>query len=139
MAGHDEMGEGGFMRKRIFAAMAVLLSNAAFADNTVATPADNGKTFDLKVGQCLDVRLETQSASTGYEWYLAPGMSERMSLAARTVTTPGNAPPGAPSQLDYILCAAAPGATTVKFLNYRVWEKNTPPAKTLSFPVKITP
>jgi predicted secreted protein len=83
------------------------------------------------------VRLSTQAASTGYEWYLAPGMSELMSLAARTVTTPGGAPPGAPSQLDYILCAAAPGEVTVKFLNYRVWEKNVPPAKTIAVTVKI--
>jgi len=91
----------------------------------------------LTVGQCLDVRLSTQAASTGYEWYLAPGMPEIMGLSARTVTTPGGAPPGAPSQLDYVLCAAAPGDVAVKLFNKRIWEKNTPPAKTLSFTVKI--
>ena len=124
------------MRKLIFAITGAFLSQAALADNILITPSDNGKTIVLKVGQCLDVRLSTQAASTGYEWFLAPGMSEKMSLVARTVTTPGGAPPGAPSQLDYILCAAAPGETTVKFLNYRVWEKNVPPAKTLSVIVK---
>jgi predicted secreted protein len=125
------------MRKLLLVIIAALFSQAALADNILVTPADNGKTIALKVGQCLDVRLSTQTASTGYEWYMAPGMSELMSLAARTVTTPGGAPPGAPSQLDYILCAAAPGETTVKFLNYRVWEKNVPPVKTLSIAAKI--
>jgi predicted secreted protein len=126
------------MRKLVFAITAAFLSQAALADNILVTPADNGKTIALKVGQCLDVRLSTQAASTGYEWYLAPGMSELMSLAARTVTTPGGAPPGAPSQLDYILCAAAPGEVTVTLFNKRIWEKTTPPAKTLTVTVKIT-
>ena len=125
------------MRTAILTIIAAFLSQAAFADNTIVTPADNGKTIALKVGQCIDVRLSTQAASTGYQWYLAPGMPEIMGLSARTVTTPGGAPPGAPSQLDYVLCAEAPGELTVKFLNYRPWEKNTPPAKTLSFTVKI--
>jgi predicted secreted protein len=129
--------KGARMRKLLFAITAAFLSQTALADNILVTPADNGKTIALKVGQCLDVRLFTQAASTGYDWYLESGMSEWMSLAARTVTTPGGAPPGAPSQLDYILCAAAPGETTVKFLNKRIWEKNTPPAKTLSFTGKI--
>lgn len=139
--------KGAVMRKLVFAAAAVLLSPAAFADNTITTaaynilvrPADAGKSITLKVGQCIAVRLSTQAASTGYEWYLAPGMNEAMSLAARTVTTPGDAPPGAPSQLDYTLCAAAPGTVAVKFLKYRVWEKQTPAAETLSFTVKIAP
>lgn len=123
------------MRTLLFAI--TLLSPAALADTQVITPADAGKQVLLKVGQCIDVRLPTQAASTGYQWYLAPGMPEIMGLSARTETTPGGAPPGAPSQLDFILCAEAPGDLTVKFLNYRPWEKNTPPAKTLSFTVKI--
>ena len=127
------------MRKFVFAVLAGLMSSAAFADNTVVTTADNGKAITLKVGQCLDVRLQTQAASTGYDWYLAPGMPEIMGLSGRTTTTPGDAPPGAPSQLDFVLCAEAPGSLTVKFLYYRIWEKNVPPAKELAFPVKITP
>jgi len=125
------------MRLLISVAAVIFASQAALAEPVIVTPADNGKTFALKVGQCLDVRLATQAASTGYDWYLAPGLPEIMGLSARTVTTPGGAPPGAPSQLDYVLCAAASGEVTVKFLNYRPWEKNTPPAKTLSFTVKI--
>lgn len=125
------------MRTSSIAIAAVLLTGAAFAGHTLVTPEDNGKTYTLKVGQCLDVRLMTQAASTGYQWFLAPGMPEIMGLSARTETIPGDAVPGTPWQLDYILCAEAPGSLTVKFLNYRVWEKNTPPAKTLSFPVTI--
>jgi len=126
------------MRTAILAITAAFLIQAAVAEPVIVTPADNGKVIALKVGQCIDVRLSTQAASTGYDWYLAPGMPEIMGLSARTVTTPGGAPPGAPSQLDYVLCAEAPGDLTVKLLNYRPWEKNTPPAKTLSFAVKIT-
>lgn len=125
------------MRTPILAVAALAFAAAAAAEPLVVTPAEDGKPLALKVGQCIDVRLSTQGASTGYEWYLAPGMPEIMNLSARTVTTPGDAPPGAPSQLDYILCAAAPGALTVKFINQRAWEKNIPPAKTLNFPVTI--
>ncbi len=126
------------MRNIVIAMAALLFAQASAAATTVATPADDGKTLVLKIGDCVDVRLATQAASTGYDWYLAPGMNEAMGLAARTLTTPGGAMPGTPAQLDYILCAAAPGQVTVKFLLYRPWEKKTPPAKTLTFAVKIT-
>lgn len=125
------------MRKLFYAITTAFLAQAALADTVIITPDDSGKTIALTVGQCVDVRLSTQAASTGYQWYLAPGLSEVMSLAARTVTTPANAPPGAPSQLDFILCAAAQGETAVTFAYYRPWEKKTPPAKTLIFTVKI--
>ena len=132
-----ERGEKWPMLTAYDAITAAIFAQAAMADTILVTPADDGKTIGLAVGQCLDVRLSTQAASTGYDWYLAPGLSEVMSLAGRTHTTTGGAPPGAPSQLDFILCAAAPGETLVKFANYRPWEKNTPPAQTLSFAVKI--
>jgi predicted secreted protein len=127
------------MRKWAFAIAAVLFTGTAFADYPIVTTADNGKTIVVKVGQCLDVRLASQAASTGYQWYLAPGLNEAMSLAARTVTTPGDAPPGAPVQLDFILCAAAPADVAVVFLKYRPWEKNVLPAETLRVMAKITP
>lgn len=126
------------MRKLIFAFAAVLISQAALADNIVVTPADNGKTFSLAIGQCLDVRLSSNAASTGYQWYLAPGLSDVLSLAARTETTPGNAMPGTPVMVDYILCAAKPGKAAVKFANYRAWEKNVKPAQELAFTVKVS-
>ena len=127
------------MRALFLVLTAALLSQAALAENPIVTSADNGKTIPLAIGQCLDVRLSTQAASTGYDWFLAPGLPEALSLAARTVTTQGNAMPGAPAQLDYVLCAAVPGSVAVAFSNYRVWEKHTPPAKMLSFTVTITP
>lgn len=127
------------MRRLAFAIATILCTSAAVADPQVITTADNGRTFALKVGQCIDVRLATQAASTGYQWYLAPGLNEAMSLAARTVTTPGDAPPGAPAQLDFILCAAAPAEVPVTFIKYRPWEKNVLPAEALRFTVEITP
>jgi predicted secreted protein len=127
------------MRSLLFAAAVLLIAPAAFADNIVITPANDGQTFAMKVGECLDVRLSSQAASTGYQWYLAPGLNEAISLAARTVTTPGNAAPGTPEQLDFILCAAAPAEVPVTFLNYRPWEKNVLPAKALRFTAKIAP
>jgi len=126
------------MRKLFYAIAAAIFTQAACADTILVTPADNGKTVSLTVGQCLDVRLSTQAASTGYQWYLAPGLSEKMSLAARTVTTTAGAPPGTPAQLDFILCAAAPGWAAVHFAYYRPWEKDTPSAKTLLIKTRIT-
>lgn len=135
------------MHKLIFAAALLtqvasgeepMMANMRYlASAPVVTLQDNGKTYSLKPGNCIHVRLTT-NPSTGYDWYLAPGMNEAMNLSARTVTTPGGAMPGAPSQLEYVLCAAAPGTVVVKLLYYRPWEKNTPPAQTLTFTVKIT-
>ena len=138
------------MRKGAFAIAVVFFSQTASAGEgpivagsvmrtpvPVITPADAGKPIALIVGQCMDVRLSTQAASTGYEWYLAPGLNEAMSLAARKVTEPAEPMPGAPATLDYILCAAAPGEVVVKFIKYRVWEKKVPPVESLTITVKI--
>ena len=125
------------MHKLIYAFIAVLISQAALAENIVVTPADNGKTFSLAIGQCLDVRLSSNAGSTGYQWYLAPGMSEVLSLAARTVTAPAQPMPGAPSTLDYIICAAKPGKAMVSFANYQPWMKGKKPAQELTFAVNV--
>lgn len=125
------------MRTRLLAIAAVMASQAAFADTIIVTPADNGRIITLAIGQCLDVRLSSNAASTGYQWYLAPGMSEVLSLAARTVTAPAEPMPGAPSTLDYILCAAQEGEAVVKFANYRPWEKDKKPAHEFAFTVKV--
>jgi len=127
------------MRKLLLVLTVTALSQAASAENLVVTPSDSGKTFTLAIGQCLDVRLLSNAGSTGYQWYLAPGLSDMLSLTARTETTPGNAMPGTPVTLDYILCAAKPGQAAVTFANYRVWEKNVKPAQTLAFTVKVKP
>jgi predicted secreted protein len=125
------------MRTLFFAA--VLLSQAAFAENVVVTPADNGKTFTLAVDQCLDVRLSTQAASTGYDWHLAPVSTPLMQIVRQHVTAADSGLIGAPAQLDIVLCAATPGRGAVKLIYNRVWEHNTPPAQALSFAVTITP
>lgn len=103
----------------------------------IVTPADNGKTIGLAANQCLDLKLQTQAGSTGYDWYMAHDSTPLMKLEARTLTSPANAMPGAPSEVDYVLCAVEKGEGVVKFAYYRPWEKNTPPAKTLTFTVKI--
>lgn len=125
------------MRKLIYVFTAAFLSQSALAKITIVTPADSGKTFPLSIGQCVDVRLSSNAASTGYQWYLAPGMSEVLSLAARTVTAPAEPMPGAPSTLDYTICAAKPGQAMVRFSNYRIWEKNAKPAQAFAFTVKV--
>lgn len=124
--------------RAIFLAMAAagLLQGALAADATVSE-ADTGKTVALAVGQCLDVQLKTQAGSTGYDWYMAHDSTPRMKLEGRVLTTPANAVPGAPADLTFTLCAVERGSGVVKFQLYRPWEKKTPPAKTLRFPVKI--
>jgi inhibitor of cysteine peptidase len=123
------------------AGLLALGSFAFAASDVVVTEADSGKTFTLAPKQCLSVQLQTQAASTGYDWYMTANSTALMKLDGRAVTTPGTtdgvAVVGAPALDDFSLCAVAAGTGKVKFDYRRPWERGVKPAKTFEVKVKI--
>jgi inhibitor of cysteine peptidase len=97
--------------------------------------ADNGKTVTLAKKNCLNIRLDMQTG-TGYGWNVAANSTPLLKLKSST-TVKTAARPGAAATQEFVFCAVQDGQGTLKLDYRRPWEKNTPPAKTLSMTVKI--
>jgi predicted secreted protein len=124
------------------AAAILMLGNVAFATaDIVVTEADGGKIVKLSLQDCLSVKLQTQAASTGYDWYMTADSTSLMKLDGRTVTTPGTAEGapvvGAPAMDDFSLCAIGSGSGKVKFDYRRPWERGAKPAKHYEVNVQV--
>ena len=99
------------------------------------TQADEGKTFELAAGQCLNVRLGTQP-STGYGWEVAPDSTPLLTFKDASILNPATMP-GAVEIKELVFCAAAAGHGALKLVYRRSWEKDQPPAKSFSLSVTI--
>lgn len=120
------------MRLTAIAAAALLFAPAALADWQVVSEADNGKTIEVPLQYCVEVRL-SQNASTGYSWAYDPALASKMDIEAPKTIADKNAPPGAPSKISWVMCPKKPGLVGALFVYRRPWEKDKPAAKTLSF------
>jgi predicted secreted protein len=101
------------------------------------TQADAGKSVTLSVGERLTVHLSAQ-LGTGYGWAAAsdstPLLKFENSGALGSATMPG----GAQTQ-ELVFIAAGAGQGTLKLEYRQPWVKDTPPSKTFSVAVTVTP
>lgn len=117
---------------------AAFMVQAAWAENVIVTPADNGKTFTISLKQCVDVRLKGRGGSTGFEWHLGTDTRAAPYLEMHELTTSYTKSPATSPYDDIVLCAVKPGKGVVT-LNYRPMEKQTSPMETLTFTVVVKP
>lgn len=114
-------------------------ATGASAAPVVVTAADAGKTVALDVGQSLIVKLDAQTASTGFAWEPDAASTPLLAFSGSTQSK-ANTPPGmvggaATQSLTFVARAAGEGE--LKLVYRRPWEKNTPPARSFSVTVKI--
>lgn len=103
--------------------------NAAPSKTTlkILTMEGSGKGVDLSVGETIRVELK-DIGTTGYAWYMDGLDESRLKLINEEVAdiVPGNPQrgpaAGAPRLKIWTFKAVAPGDTTLRLLQYRVWE-----------------
>lgn len=92
----------------------------------ILTMEDNGKEVDLSVGGTIKVELK-DIGTTGYAWY-TDGLDKSVKLIDEEVVdiSPQNLKrgpaAGAPKLKIWTFKAVAPGDTSLRLLQYRVWE-----------------
>jgi predicted secreted protein len=93
----------------------------------ILTMEDNGKEIGLGLGETIKVELKF-SGGTGYLWYIDALDESHLKLIGEEVKNispgnPGKRPVlGGPSLSVRTFKAIAPGDTTLRLLEYRVWE-----------------
>ncbi len=111
----------------------------ASSDAVVVTAADAGKTVSLAVGQSLIVKLDAQTASTGFQWEPDAASTPLLSFSSTTQSGAGTPPGmvGGVKTQSLTFVARAAGEGNLKLVFRRWWEKDTPPAKSFSVTVEI--
>jgi predicted secreted protein len=93
----------------------------------ILTMEDNGKEVDLSVGGTIKVELK-DIGTTGYAWYTDKLDASRLKLINEEMAdivpeNPERGPAaGAPKLKIWTFKAVAPGDTSLRLLQYRVWE-----------------
>ncbi len=107
----------------------------------VLTESDNGSAITLKAGQVLVVRLAA-NPTTGYAWNLSAVDEAVLRPAGEAGYTPEPASQerlGAGGTAEWRFVAAGSGATTLKLVYARPWEKPPQPVQTFSVTVTVQP
>ena len=103
--------------------------------------ADNGKRARVAVGQFVLIRL-WGNPTTGYGWRAAALGGQSVRLLAEPQFVAAAAKPGTvggAGTFFFKFQAVQPGATTIRLLYIRSWEKNQPPADTFTCTVEVVP
>jgi inhibitor of cysteine peptidase len=109
------------------------LSSAA---TKVVTDADKGGTVEIKMGDTLEVRLNS-NPTTGYEWYVHKQSTTLLKLASQSQTQPAQPGVGRPVVQIFNFAPKAMG-TGVLLLHYvRSWENADPNEEQFNLRVTI--
>lgn len=104
-----------------------------------ASLSDSGGTALLIPYQPLVVRLPA-NPSTGYSWRYTVMGDDVLRLESVNGEAPApNGMVGAPGEQVWSFRAQGAGRATLTYVYERVWEKNTPPAKTFTLTVEVAP
>ena len=108
------------------------------ASATVITGEQTGQQVSLKVGAVLEVRLEANH-TTGYSWIAAPAANPVLMRqgAARSEEHASGGKAGVGGVEIWRFKAVKAGKQGLQFDYRRPWERNTPPAKVVTFAVTV--
>jgi len=104
---------------------------------------NNGAKVTIPNGAIVIVILETQVASTGYDWSPAFSSSNILSFQSKNIkddapTNPmGDPILGVPCRESWIFKATTPGQTLLTFSLVCPWEKDVPPVQTVQFNITV--
>lgn len=124
------------MKYGIVWAAAMLLATAALAGQAWDATWD-GRAVTLTVGEQPTLTLE-MAAGTGYQWTLAQGDAKILDVGEPQISadaTPGLV--GGPVKYQWTITGKGEGKTTLRAALARSWEKDKPPAKTVTLSIEI--
>jgi len=114
----------------------VFCAPLSYAATKVVTDADKGGTVEIKMGDTLEVRLNS-NPTTGYEWYVHKQSTTLLTLASQSQTQPTQPGVGRPIVQIFNFAPKAKG-TGVLLLHYvRSWEDADPNEEQFSLHVTI--
>jgi inhibitor of cysteine peptidase len=102
----------------------------------VLDEAASGRTFDLRIGQVIELRLK-QNPGTGFAWQVAQSGAPACRIAEDRFVPPSPASPGRPGTRVWRIEGVAAGICALAFAYARAWETGVPPASTYTLTVRV--
>lgn len=119
----------------VFATILMLFPCTACARDCVATEADNGKQYNLDIGDTLCIALEG-NPTTGYSWKIASEASGSLLYVGQSYQSTSDLI-GAGGTFTFTFQGAAKGTSTLRLIYVRPWEKFSEPTKTFEILVSV--
>jgi inhibitor of cysteine peptidase len=101
------------------------------------TPADSGKTVEVRAGDAIVVRLE-ENPTTGYRWAAEPGGDQIVALESSDYVSPGAAVGGGGERV-FTFRARQAGSAPIRLKLWREWEGQGSIARTFTVTVRVQP
>jgi inhibitor of cysteine peptidase len=119
--------------------LATLLLVACGQDNddSASVYQQSGESVAVGVGQHFAIELDS-NPTTGYSWQLTAPPGSQVTLIDEDYTPTGPQTAGSGGVQRFTFEAAAAGTTSLAFGYVRPWETGVAPAKTATFPVKVS-
>jgi inhibitor of cysteine peptidase len=107
------------------------------SDDSVVVYQQPGESITVESGKRFAVELDA-NPTTGYTWQLTADPGGQVQLVGSEYTAAGTQLPGSGGTQRFTFQATATGTTSLAFGYVRPWETGVAPAKTATFPVKVT-
>lgn len=108
----------------------------ACAANRVVGDADKGALVQLKLGDTLEVRLQS-NPTTGYQWYVHPRSTPLLKLIGQSQTQAQQPGVGRPGVQIFRFQAVAAGQGVLLLRYVRAWQKALPKEEQFDLQVSI--
>jgi predicted secreted protein len=117
-------------------ACALMVTGSALAMEPVNGTVFTASPISVKTGQEFLIALPG-NATTGYSW-TAKSSGPAVAVEGSAYQGSSSQRMGAGGQQIFIFEAGKPGSATVTFSYGRPWQKNTKPARTMTFAITVT-
>jgi inhibitor of cysteine peptidase len=114
----------------------VLLGAGVAASPRIITAKDVDDPINLHMGQELVLNLES-NPTTGYRWFLQDVRNSGLTTLGEPVYQRGGSLPGAGGVESWIFRASKAGDRTLRLEYRHPWEKETPPARSVVFQLRV--
>lgn len=122
--------------KTIFILLALILLGFTASTHTQTVFTANDLSISMNNGEAFDISLESNK-STGYGWSAVVTDPAIVGIEGNDYVQPETHVMGKGGNEVWHFRGIMQGETTINFNYARPWDKDTPPAKTLTFTVSI--
>ena len=122
--------------KAFFLLLALILLGLTASTQTQTVFTVNDLNITMNNGEAFDISLESNK-STGYGWSAVVSDPTIVGIEGNDYVTPETHVMGKGGNEVWHFRGVLQGETTITFNYARAWEKDTPPAKTVTFIVSI--
>ena len=98
---------------------------------------DSGRFLNIETDDTLEIVLDS-NPTTGYQWEVLPWDTEIIEETDKPAYESKSDVIGSGGRITFYFKAFSPGRTSLRFIYYRSFEKNMPPAKTFEVNIVVS-